>query len=314
MNRPKSSRSKNLLLAGLLAAAVLLLLQFTSPEIPNPPATGPITGPDSVIAIFQHACYDCHSNESNIRWYDKIAPVSWKVAADVAEARQHLNFSQWDSLSHGEQLSKLWYITNMVDQGRMPLPSYTAVHPSARVTEDEINILKRYVTALTNQPKPAVAKTASHTAAKPATTPMSLNGIPYSDEYKNWKVIATTNRFDNGTMRLIYGNDIAVKALEKNTINPWPDGAKIAKVVWDKQPADSLGNVHAGNFNNIQWMIRDSKKFRDTGGWGYARFSTPQLIPYGKAITFEVECYQCHKLASSQGFVFDIPTKQHPTL
>jgi hypothetical protein len=111
-------------------------------------------------------------------------------------------------------------------------------------------------------------------------------------------------------MRLIYGNDIAVKALEKNTINPWPDGARIVKVVWDKQPVDSVGNVHAGKFNNVQLMIRDSKKFRETGGWGYARFNTPQLIPYGKAITVAVECYECHKLASSNGFVFDIPTKE----
>ncbi|MBT1709996.1 heme-binding domain-containing protein [Fulvivirgaceae bacterium PWU5] len=313
MKRLTRSRSKALLLAGSLIAVAILLLQFTSPEIPNPPVTGPLAGPDSVTTIFQHACYDCHSNESNIRWYDKVAPVSWKVAADVAEARGHLNFSQWDSLSHGEQLSKLWYIVNMVDQGRMPLPSYTAVHPSARVTDEEINTLKRYVTALTNKPKPTVIKPVAHTTAKPSAkqaAPTSINGIAYFDDYKNWKVIASTNRFDNGTMRLIYGNDIAVKALEKNTINPWPDGAKIVKVVWDKQPVDSVGNVHAGKFNNVQLMIRDSKKFRETGGWGYARFNTPQLIPYGKAITFAVECYQCHKLASSNGFVFDIPTKE----
>lgn len=311
MKRPARSRSKTLLMAGSLVAVAILLLQFTSPKIPNPPVTGPFAGPDSVTTIFQHACYDCHSNESNIRWYDKIAPVSWKVAADVTEAREHLNFSQWDSLSRGEQLSKLWYIVNMVDQGRMPLPSYTAVHPGARVTEEEINTLKHYVTALTNQPKPTVIQPAAHMTAVPVTKPpTSLNGIAYFDDYKTWKVIASTNRFDNGTMRLIYGNDIAVKALEKNTINPWPDGARIAKVVWDKQPVDSLGNVHAGKFNNVQLMIRDSKKFRETGGWGYARFNTPQLIPYGKAITFEVECYQCHKLASSNGFVFDIPTKE----
>ena len=313
MKRLTRSRSRTLLIAGSLIAVAILLLQFTSPEIPNPPVTGRFAGPDSVTTIFQHACYDCHSNESNIRWYDKIAPVSWKVAADVAEAREHLNFSQWDSLSHGEQLSKLWYIVNMVDQGHMPLPSYVAVHPSARVTEEEINTLKHYVTALTNRPKPTTTKPAVHTTAVPVTqpaTPTSLNGITYFDDYKSWKVIASTNRFDNGTMRLIYGNDIAVKALEKNTINPWPDGARIVKVVWDKQPVDSVGNVHAGKFNNVQLMIRDSKKFRETGGWGYARFNTPQLIPYGKAITFEVECYQCHKLASSNGFVFDIPSKK----
>jgi hypothetical protein len=284
-------------------------LQFTSPVISNPPVTGEFAGPDSVAMIFQRACYDCHSNETKLTWYDKIAPVSWKVSADVKEARGRFNFSHWDSLSAPDQITKLWYIVNMVEQGKMPLESYTTVHPSARITETDINVLKRYVLSLSN---PVVAKPPVKTAAAigfPFPLSPSPNGITYFSDYKNWKVITATNRFDNGTMRIIYGNDIAIKAIQQNNINPWPNGAKIVKVVWNKQPEDKDGNVSPGAFNNVQFMIRDDKKYKDTEGWGFARFSTPKLIPYGKTASFDTECINCHRLASARGFVFDIPTK-----
>jgi hypothetical protein len=311
-------RSKKM--AVLIAITLLLIvsLQFTSPTITNPPVTSDFAGPDSITTIFRRACYDCHSNETRLEWYDNIAPVSWMVAADVQEARKRFNFSHWDSLSSAEQVGKLWYMVNMIDQGKMPLPGYVSVHPSAKVSETEIATLKNYVVALSSQKtssahKPAanasvMVKVSTNTSHK---TPVSPNDISYFGDYKTWKVIAATNRFDNGTMRIIYGNDIAVKAIQQNTIDPWPNGTKIAKVVWNKQPEDEEGNITAGEFNNVQFMIRDDKKFKHTEGWGFARFSTPQLISYGKSAAFEMECINCHRLASANGFVFDIPTKKN---
>lgn len=198
----------------------------------------------------------------------------------------------------------------------MPLKSYAALHASAKVSKAEITTLKKYVSSLPS-PGSSVTSKASAVSTTTASTaprrsspwPRSPNGISYTDDYRNWQVIATTNRFDNGTLRIIYGNDIAVKALQQNNINPWPNGAKIVKVVWNKQPEDADGNVHTGSFNNIQFMIRDDKRFNDTGGWGFARFSTPELIPYGKTATFATTCFNCHRLASANGFVFDVPTK-----
>jgi len=305
-------------------------LRLASPEISNPPVTSDFTGPDSIAVIFKHACYDCHSNETKLAWFDKVAPVSWLVASHVEEGRKHLNLSKWDSLSPSQQLSTLWYMVNMIDQGRMPLESYASVHPGAKVSAIELQQLKRYVVALsgkqaaakpntsttpaanklTNNATPAVVKLTANTNT---TTHLSPNGIEYDGDFRNWQVIASTNRIDNGTMRVIYGNDIAVKAIKENKITPWPDGARIAKVVWNKTPEDAEGNVYPGAFNNIQYMIRDARKYKDTGGWGYARFSTPELIPYGKKADFATECSNCHKLAEKQGFVFDIPTHQLDT-
>lgn len=306
----------------LVISAIILFVAFTgmqvtSPEVTNPPVTSGFHGPREVTSILKRACYDCHSNETNLKWYDKIAPFSYVVAADVEEARKRFNFSEWDSIPKGEQEGKLWYMVNMIDAGRMPLPAYTIAHPSAKVTAAELGILKNYVTSL-SRTNHAIGDTAriqqkagaQATHAQPKRVPTSLNGIQYFDDYKNWKVISSTGRPDNGTTRLIYGNDIAVKALEEARINPWPNGAIIVKVVWNSQHEDAAGNVMPGNFNNVQIMVKDDQKFADTEGWGFAKFNGLDLKPTGTTLSFATACINCHQLASETGFVFDIPTKK----
>lgn len=310
MDTPKRNRFRSAatILAGVLFTG-FAVLQANSPKVDNPPVTSEFHGPEEVTRILKRSCYDCHSNESNLRWYDKIAPFSYKVAADVEEARKRFNFSEWDSIPKAAQEGKLWYIVNMIDAGRMPLPEYAAAHPSARVTPAELTILKNYVTNLSRAHQPASDTARIAGKQKPTTVPTSVNGIRYIDDYKNWKVISTTGRPDNGTSRIIYGNDIAVKALEQDQIRPWPDGAVIVKVVWNSQAPDKDGNIMPGSFNNIQLMVRDAKKFADTEGWGFAKFNGPELKPQGQKASFATTCINCHQLASETGFVFDIPTR-----
>ncbi|PQA54467.1 heme-binding domain-containing protein [Siphonobacter curvatus] len=311
-------RSKRTLLTVALLVFIGISLQVTSPAIPNPPVTGKFKGPAPVTALFERACYDCHSNETNLRWYDRVAPASWLVAQDVRDARAGLNFSTWDSLSPADQQNKIYEIVNMLDAGRMPLQSYTLVHPSAKVTPREIEALRSYAISLA-QAKPADAakihaadlefeQYKEHATQRPQT-PVALNGIAYFDDYKNWKPISTTTRFDSGTMRVIYGNDIAVKAIEKDQIRPWPQGSVIVKVVWD-QLEEASGEVRTGRFNNVQIMIKDDQRFPDTEGWGFARFNGLGLKPYGQSLAFQTTCFNCHKLADKNGYVFDIPLRK----
>jgi len=310
---------------GALAGVVLVIflpLQFTTPEITLPRGTGKPETPEKVTSILKRACYDCHSNETKLKWFDKIAPASWAVSSDIAKARSRFNFSDWDKLSPRDQQVLLWKIVNAVIAGKMPLKSYLLLHPEAKITVADIETLKKYVNSLPNN-KPAsdsAAVVAAMTADQERMNyhgkggpviplPVALNGVSYVTGYQNWQVISTTSRFDNNTMRIVYGNDITVRAIQENHINPFPNGATIVKVVWNKI-ADKEGMIRAGSFNAAQVMIKDEKKYPRTGGWGFAIFNGPKLVPTGKTALFENDCFNCHKLqASDNGFVFNIPLK-----
>src|SRR5260370_12903600 len=87
---------RKILYTVIVLLIVFLCLQFIRPEIKNPPVTSDIQAPANVKNILRRACYDCHSNETNLRWYDKIVPVYWQVASHVKEGRKALTFSTWN--------------------------------------------------------------------------------------------------------------------------------------------------------------------------------------------------------------------------
>jgi hypothetical protein len=110
-------------------------------------------------------------------------------------------------------------------------------------------------------------------------------------------------------MRVIFGNDVAVKAVRGNHIHPWPNGTIFAKVAWT-QLEDKDGNVHPGAFLQVEYMIKDDQKYASTLGWGFARFKTPKMVPYGgKDALFTTECVSCHKPMKDEDFVFTLPVK-----
>ncbi|SKC14822.1 heme-binding domain-containing protein [Dyadobacter psychrophilus] len=299
------------------AAVVLTLifvgLQIGSPDIENPRVTSEIAVPADVKQILERACYDCHSNESKVEWFDKIAPASFIVAHDINEARSRFNFSEWDKNPAAVQELLLWEMVNAIEQKKMPLKRYQLAHSGGKVSGSELAVLKKYVNTLPGRHKVDTARIMSQTSSNQQVatpkTPVSLNGIPYSSDYKNWKIISITDKFDGGSMRIVYGNDIMVTAI-KNRQLPFPDGARIVKVVWGKQTEDAEGNVLPGNFQNAQFMIKDSKKYSATEGWGFAKFDGLDLKPAGKTVLFEQTCANCHRLlAPENDFVFNIPTK-----
>lgn len=115
--------------------------------------------------------------------------------------------------------------------------------------------------------------------------------------------------FDN-SIRVIYGNNIAVKAIEMENFHPWPDGSIVVKSVW-KQSKLANGEIRPGSFINTQFMVKDSKKYTETEGWGFAKFSGMNLHPTGKDASFaKVSCIACHRqLAGKTGYLFDVPMK-----
>lgn len=306
---------------GLFLLVAFLSLQLIRPELKNSPVSADAQLPEPLAGIIKAKCYDCHSNQTDLKWFDQIVPAYWLAASDVKEARAALNFSTWDSLKAPDQKGKLFEILNQVSKGEMPLKQYTLLHPAANITQNDISVIKTYLSTLVshktadttkintaNRQYDNWIKTAGTAATKKIKVANTLNGIEFMPDYKNWKVISTTDRFDNGTMRVIFGNEVAIKAIQENHINPWPDGAIFAKVAWD-QLKDPDGNVSTGEFKQVEFMIKDAVKYKSTKGWGWARWKTTKYLPYGKTIAFTTECINCHRPMKDNDFVFTLPIK-----
>src|SRR4028119_674499 len=94
---------KFLKLLALALAILFVSVQFVRPNKRNPPVV-PTQAIEShvrvtpeVAAIFERACKDCHSNQTEWPWYTRIAPVSWYVADHVEHGRREMNFSEWST-------------------------------------------------------------------------------------------------------------------------------------------------------------------------------------------------------------------------
>lgn len=310
-----SFRNKKLTVITLFII-VFIAIQFFGQDIKNPPVTGEIKAPKEVKQILERSCYSCHSNETQLQWFDKIAPGSWLVQSHVKNARMGMNFSEWDKMTEIEKKGKLWELFNFVADGDMPKKSYVALHPNAKVEKKDIDILRNYVLSLTSSKINDTAKINSFNRQyselikqnKSKAIPTAPNGIPFIEDYKNWQIISTSERFDSGTMRIIYGNPTAIKAVHDNKTNPWPDGAVLAKVVWT-QLKNEYGEIKPGEYKYIQYMIKDNRKYAKTKGWGFARFDNLDNKPFGKE-NFEYSCINCHRVTSDQDYVFTRPIKQ----
>lgn len=301
------------ILACLFIAFVAV--QFVRPELQNPPVTADLIAPPQVRQILKTSCYNCHSNETKLSWFDRPAPAYWLVAKDVRQARARLNFSQIGALPLAQQQAILYECVNQIRLGAMPLPDYQRLHPESRVTPDQISVIESYLNppAAAQPSSPAVASAAEFefdnwiaAAGKTPEVRPAPNGIAFLPDYKNWKAISSTERFDNGTLRQILGNDVAIKAIAENHINPWPDGTAFAKVAW-AEALDDKGAAHTGAFIQVEFMIRDSQKYVATKGWGWARWRGTKLEPYGKDADFTTECVGCHTPVRDNDYVFTFP-------
>ncbi len=99
---------------------------------------------DSVKTILTNACMDCHSNNTNYEWYHKISPVSWYVYEHIKEGKKGVNFSDWGRYTKVEKIGLLDEIMEEVEEGKMPLKSYTLMHKNARLNEDEKELLENW--------------------------------------------------------------------------------------------------------------------------------------------------------------------------
>jgi hypothetical protein len=304
-----------LILGGI---GVLGALQLIRPGIPSKPATAELQVPPPVRHVLEKDCYSCHSDQRRLAWFDHVVPAYWLVRHDILTAREHLNFSTLGSQPPAMQKAALYEAVNMVQLGAMPLPAFVKLHPEARVSPEELAILKTYLAPWAYAPilPNNASSTGREVAASDSPTFTSLeavhsglNGVPFDPSFERWRLISTTNRGDNNTFRFILGNDIAVRAAQTGNITPWPDGARFAKIAWQQQTA-SDGLAYPGKFVQVELMIKSAKQYKDTEGWGWGRWRGTELKPYGNDARFVTECTSCHQPLHGNDYVYTLPISE----
>lgn len=141
---------------GIGALAILLIaIQFVPVADPgNPPVREEIVASPEVMDILRRSCFDCHSNRTDWPWYSRLAPASWLVNHDVAEGRDHLNFSEWNRYAVGERAEKWEEILEEVFEAKMPPRVYLPLHPSARLSTEDRATLEAWARRYARAPEP----------------------------------------------------------------------------------------------------------------------------------------------------------------
>jgi hypothetical protein len=118
--------------------------------------------------------------------------------------------------------------------------------------------------------------------------PICVNKIPAG--YRDWRLISVAHEAgDNNDLRAILGNDVAIKAYREEKL-PFSDGTIIARLAWSYVPSEENNKVFgreqsfvAGPPTNVQFMIKDSRKYSATGGWGIRSIHRRQSCQRGGA-------------------------------
>jgi hypothetical protein len=148
-------------------------------------------------------------------------------------------------------------------------------------------------------------------------------GLAFSEfrGYENWQVISTS--YNEHAIAVIVGNPAMIDAFRAGIPDngkPFPDGARMAKIHWTpKQNELFPAATVAGPLHDVDFMVKDSKRFGDVGGWGYAVFNydtasdtfapgtTSDQPPQGN----DAKCgVACHMLAKPRDYVFTVYGKR----
>ncbi len=139
----------------------------------------------------------------------------------------------------------------------------------------------------------AVGVAASQSAGS-ATLPENASpiyGVTIPEGYRDWKFIAPAQEAPPlDELRAVLGNDIAIEAYKKGTL-PFPDGSILVKLAYKrKQSTEFAPATVPGAPTTVQVMVKDSKKYPDSHGWGFGRFVDGKPVDLAQHET----CLSCH--------------------
>jgi len=149
-------------------------------------------------------------------------------------------------------------------------------------------------------------RTPASRAADEEAAPIFVTKIPPG--YRDWRLISVAREEGNlDDIRAILGNDKAIKSYREGKL-PFPDGTIIARLAWSYDPSEENNNAFgrpqsfvAGHpKNGVQFMVKDSRKYASTGGWGFAHFDDGRSADE----TVLKTCFPCHQAVAARDLVF----------
>jgi hypothetical protein len=153
---------------------------------------------------------------------------------------------------------------------------------------------------------PALALFCSASSAEPTVVAAKKQDHA---EYKDWLALSVSHRLDKKLVRIILGNEKAIAAARSGTTTPWPDGTILAKVGWKERVSPDWSEaVIPGEFASAEAMVKDSKKYPETGGWGFGHWEADKLVMNDKEKS--AVCFACHLPMKAKDYVFTTPVLQ----
>ena len=150
-------------------------------------------------------------------------------------------------------------------------------------------------------------------AAQDRFTLKAPNGVAFSEfkGYETWETVAVSET--DKEVKAILANPIMIKAYKEGIPGngkPFPEGSATVKIAWAKKSNDESPyavNV-PGKLDSVSFIVKDSKRFPDSSGYGYAQFlydaSSDTFAPFGKDASFNKTCYQCHTIVKAKDYIF----------
>jgi len=136
------------------------------------------------------------------------------------------------------------------------------------------------------------------------------NGLAFSEfrGYEDWQTVAISQT--EGVLAVILANPVMIDAYRTGVPSngkQFPDGSKIAKIHWKSKKSTEAPapTVVPDILENVDFIKRDSKRFSDSGGWGYAQFNydpaSDTFTPDGS----HANCgYACHTIVAEKDYIF----------
>lgn len=119
-----------------------------------------------------------------------------------------------------------------------------------------------------------------------------IYSVAFPDDYRKWQLIAPAQEGEPlNELRVVVGNEIATEAYRAGTL-PFPDGTILVKLAWQQvQSPDFEPATVPGRATTVQVMVKDSKRYARTGGWGFGRFINGEPVDEAQHRT----CFGCHE-------------------